>query len=77
MKKIALAAFAAMALGPIGAALPANTCIVSGSLERTPPASGTAVAMSGGLDSTWRMLAYFPIETFRTRRPAGLVMTIK
>ena len=76
MKLFAVAAaslFAAVAI----AALPANTCIVSGSIDRTPPASGD-VAYSGGLDSTWRAVAAASVAAkFHPHKPVGLQMVIR
>lgn len=53
-------------------AMPANTCIVSGSTVRNPP-SDSSVAFSGALDSTWRAVAAADVQTkFRPRKPVGL-----
>ena len=66
----------ASAPGSVAGALPANTCIVSGALDRTPSGS-SEVAMVGGLDSFWRMLACCTIEKFRPGKPRGLVITFR
>lgn len=66
----------ASAPGLMAGSLPANTCIVSGALDRLPSGSGE-VAMVGGLDSFWRMLACCIIEKFRPGKPRGLVITFR
>lgn len=66
----------ASAPGLAAGSLPANTCIVSGALDRTPTGS-SEVAMVGGLDSFWRMLACCTIEKFRPGKPCGLVITFR
>ena len=56
---------------------PANTCIVSGSLERNPPLDAS-VAFAGALDSTWRAVADAAVQTkFHTQKPVGLQMVIR
>ena len=56
---------------------PANTCIVSGSVDRNPP-SDASVAFSGALDSTWRAVAVDAVQTkFHTQKPVGLQMVIR
>ena len=67
-----LAAAAASLFAAVATALPANTCIVSGSMDRTPPASGN-VAYSGGLDSAWRAVAAASVAAkFHPKKPVGL-----
>ena len=57
--------------------MPANTCIVSGSVDRNPP-SDASVAFSGVLDSTWRAVAADVVQTkFHTQKPVGLQMVIR
>ena len=57
--------------------LPVNTCVVSGSLGRNPPASGD-VACSGGLDTVWRAVSSAVMATsFHPQKPAGLRMVIR
>ena len=68
---------AASLFAAVVTALPANTCIVSGSIDRTPPASGD-VAYSGGLDSTWRAVAAASVAAkFHPHKPVGLQMVIR
>lgn len=56
---------------------PANTCIVSGSVDRNPP-SDASVAFTGALDSTWRAVAVDAVQTkFHTQKPIGLQMVIR
>ena len=71
-----LATVVASAPGLMAGSLPANTCIVSGALDRMPSGS-SVVAMVGGLDSFWRMLACCTIEKFRPGKPRGLVITFR
>lgn len=66
----------ASAPGLVSGSPPANTCIVSGALDRTPSGS-SEVAMAGELDSFWRMLACCSIEKFRPGKPRGLVITFR
>ena len=77
MKQLVLASVVAAALVSAAASLPANTCIVSGSLDGPTPSSSSTVAMSGGLDSTWRSLASYTAERFWPHKPIGLVITFK
>ena len=64
---VAFAAFHAKA-----AELPTNTCIVSGSLERTPAASAS-VTFSGALDSVWRAISSVIVTTvFYTQGVSGM-----
>ena len=72
-----LAATAASLFAAVATALPANTCIVSGSIDRAPSASGD-VAYSGGLDSAWRAVAAASVAAkFHPHKPVGLYMVIR
>ena len=56
---------------------PANTCIVSGSVDRNPP-SDVSVAFAGALDSAWRAVSAAAVQTkFHTQKPVGLQMVIR
>ena len=61
----------------VAVATPANTCIISGSVDRNPP-SDASVAFAGALDSTWRAVAVDAVQTkFHTQKPVGLQMVIR
>ena len=61
----------------VAVAMPANTCIISGSVDRNPP-SDASVAFTGALDSTWRAVSVDAVQTkFHTQKPIGLQMVIR
>ena len=77
MKQLVLASVAVAALGSAGASLPANTCIVSGSLDGPSPASSSTVAMSGGLDSYWRDFGAAVAGSFSPHECRGIMIIVR
>ena len=75
--KLILTVSAVVALGAAAATLPANTCIVSGSLDGPTPSSSFTVAMSGGLDSYWRDFGAAVAGSFSPHECRGIMIIVR
>ena len=77
MKQLVLASVAVAALGSAVATLPANTCIVSGSLDGPTPSASSTIAMSGGLDSYWRDFGMAVAGKFSPHECRGITIIVR
>lgn len=69
---------ATCAFGAFAAVLPANTCIVSGDLDRTRDGVAVTVSYSGALDSWWRSFVEISTSgTFYTNPCMGLLLLFR
>ncbi len=74
--KLGRVAGIALALEAGAAALPQNTCVVSGDVSRTSDGI-QSVAYSGALDSFWRSrIAEIASTVFRSCRPRGCAILV-
>ena len=78
---LAVAAATLLCLGAMAEAsvvtLPANTCIVSGSLDGPTPSASSTIAMSGGLDSYWRDFGAAVAGSFSPHECRGVMIIVR